>query len=95
MEMVQTVRTVSFTEAFGYRIFFPETKDPRTSRLLGEMIGAEIAGCRNLTEVTSKICRLGCVLVYKPRVRCFIMCPGRNSLLESRIREFESAETAE
>lgn len=95
MQEIQPIRTISFAEVFGYRIFLPVTKSPRSSERLGEMIGAVIAGCRNLTEVTTRICGLGCILMYKPRARCFVMRPNRDSLLENKIREFETWDQAE
>jgi hypothetical protein len=61
----------------------------KTNELLKTLISDTIDGSDSLTEIFKRICKLGCLLIYKPRYKCFVICPNKGSYLETKIKEFE------
>jgi len=79
----------SFIDVFGCRIFLPVMKSFYANDLLKNFIENTIDGSISRTEIFTKVCKLGCLLVYKPRYKCFIIFPNQGSYLETKILEFE------
>jgi hypothetical protein len=86
------ISATSFADAFGYRIFFPTMKTYRSNALLKSLISNTIDGSNSLTEIFTRICKLGCLLIYKPHYKCLVICPNKGSFLEIKIKEFEEGE---